>query len=73
MELINGLVEMNLFMAKPKRRGWKKSLRRLMHKYAKCTVRIATESSMKVATYFKCHSENNWLKLLLEKSNKCNM
>ena len=73
MELISGLVGMNLSMAKLKRRGWKKSPRMLMHKYAKCTVRIPAESGMKIPNYFKCHSENNWLKLLLEKSNKCNM
>ena len=73
MELISGLVGMNLSMAKPERRGWKKSPRRLMHKYAECTIRIATKSGMKIATYFKYHAGNDWLKLLLENSNGCNV
>ena len=42
-------------------------------KYAECTVRIATESGMKIATYFKCLAGNDWLKLLLENSNGCNV
>ena len=44
-----------------------------MHKYAECTIRIAKKSGMKIATYFKCHAENDWLKLLLENSNGCNV
>ena len=71
--MISGLVGMNLSMAKPKMRGWKKSPRRLMHKYAEYIIRIATESSMKIATYYKCHAGNDWLKLLLENNNGCNV
>jgi hypothetical protein len=73
MELISGLVGMNLSMTKPKRRGWKKSPRRSMHKYAECTAGIATKSSVKIATYLKCSARNDWLKLLLENSNGCNV
>jgi hypothetical protein len=73
MKLISGLVGMNLSMAKQKRRGGKKSPRRLMHKNAKCTVRIATKSGVKIATYFKCCAGNDWLKLLLENSNGYNV
>jgi hypothetical protein len=73
MELTSGLIGMNLSMANQRGEVGKKSPRMSMHKYAECTVRIATKSGVKIATYFKCHAGNNWLKLLLQNSNQCNV
>jgi hypothetical protein len=58
--LINGLLEMNIFMIRPKRSKKKRKQRKLISKSKQCIERINSGSKAWTGTYSLYLSKNGW-------------